>query len=131
MLAERMIWMKHSERLKDEIIQCRYEGKDVQRLEQEVQIVLNLQEGTDKERLADAVYKKLEESPVRADFLFQEPQTYAGIRQVLPKEASDVFPFHKQTYPEHLRGAWYGRAIGCLLGIPVEGWSRARILGYL
>lgn len=131
MLAERMIWMKHSERLKDEIIQCRYEGKDVQELEHEVQIVLNLEEGSDKERLADAVYKKLEKSPVRADFLFQEPQTYEAIRQVLPKDAQDVFTFQKQTYQEHLRGAWYGRAIGCLLGIPVEGWSRDRILGYL
>lgn len=131
MLAERMIWMKHSERLKDEIIQCRYEGKDVQELESEVQVVLNLEEGEDKERLADAVYKKLQKIPVCPDFPFQEPQTYDDIRQILPKEALDIFPFQKQTYPEHLRGAWYGRAIGCLLGIPVEGWSRARILGYL
>ena len=94
MLAERMIWMKHSERLKDEIIQCRYEGKDVEELEREVQIVLNLQEGEDKERLADAVYKKLQKSPIRSDFSFKEPETYDAIRKILPREAFDVFVFH-------------------------------------
>ena len=37
----------------------------------------------------------------------------------------------KDRIYEQILGAWLGRAAGCLLGKPVEGWPKARIDKYL
>ncbi|RCK68682.1 ADP-ribosylglycohydrolase family protein [Desertihabitans brevis] len=40
-------------------------------------------------------------------------------------------PVDGDALPERIRGTWLGRAAGCLLGKPVEGWSWPQIERYL
>jgi ADP-ribosylglycohydrolase len=57
-----------------------------------------------------------------------EPVSLEEIRASRP-EGPRVLPYSltdEQLYDKML-GAWLGRGAGCTLGIPVEGWSRARI----
>lgn len=63
-----------------------------------------------------------------AGYRYLEPSTLTEIRRERPSP-SDL---HGHDLPEEalrdrIGGGWVGRAAGCLLGKPVEGWSRRRI----
>ena len=59
---------------------------------------------------------------------YHEPISLKEIRSARPKGPRSLpyRPTDQQLYDKML-GAWLGRGAGCTLGIPVEGWSRARI----
>ena len=59
--------------------------------------------------------------PVSAD----EPDDWAGIEALLP--AAPNLPRPVLADPDRVRGAWYGRSVGCLLGKPVEKIPRPGI----
>ncbi|MVA76275.1 ADP-ribosylglycohydrolase family protein [Auraticoccus sp. F435] len=48
-----------------------------------------------------------------------------------PAPAIPPSPVDPATLPDRIHGAWLGRAAGCLLGKPVEGWSWPQIERYL
>jgi ADP-ribosylglycohydrolase len=59
---------------------------------------------------------------------YVEPIPLKRIKAARPK-GPRVLPFkltEEQLYDKML-GAWLGRGAGCMLGIPVEGWNRAKI----
>jgi ADP-ribosylglycohydrolase len=63
-----------------------------------------------------------------------EPDALDAIRaarppgpRTLPVDDGDAAPDHR----DRLAGAWTGRVAGCLLGKPVETWTRATILEFL
>ena len=59
---------------------------------------------------------------------YHEPIPFDQIKAARPKGARTL-PYGltaDQLYDKML-GAWLGRGAGCVLGIPVEGWSRAKI----
>ena len=55
----------------------------------------------------------------------EEPDEWGAIESLLPPEPALVRPAAAE--PDRVRGAWYGRAAGCLLGKPVEKIPRAGI----
>ena len=104
--------------------QCRDEGRDVERLRP-------LCEEVEKhDRLADPVYGELaaklvgemEETPVRSDFPYEEPNELEAIRAARPAKRYDLhLTLGEGDLLLRWRGAWEGRVAGCLLGKPVEG----------
>lgn len=56
-----------------------------------------------------------------------EPSDLAGIRKLRPRGPRLKSPRSARRLGDRLRGAMLGRCAGCLLGKPVEGWTRARI----
>lgn len=70
----------------------------------------------------------LEDLPHRPDFPYTEPSDLDGIRAARPEGPRAVAdrPAAADLHDKTL-GAWVGRAAGCLLGKPCEGWSRERI----
>ena len=109
--------------LVDELIQLDEEGRDIEDVRAEVEAadVLSMDEAT-----AEAYLARLEDSPPRSDFPFEEPSDLAGI-QAARADSRPVPPADDSDYERRLRGAWVGRCAGCTLGKPVEGWSRAEI----
>jgi ADP-ribosylglycohydrolase len=71
--------------------------------------------------------------PEREDYGYAEPSALADIQAARP--ASRFKRQTSQPSPAELYdksyGAWLGRSAGCLLGQPVEGWRRERIVGLL
>lgn len=129
MRRDQLRWIRLSERLTDEIIQCRYEGKEIEQFMPAVEEALLMEEGEQKEEACRRVFELLEKAPVREDYPYEEPEDYGAIRETLSREAAHKMP--ARLTEEAIRGAWYGRAAGCLLGIPVETWARERIEGFL
>lgn len=131
MLENRMKWMKISKRLEDEMKQCKYEGKVIDFLEEEAKAALSMEEGEEKEVRCKEIYFKLNHCIQKEDYIYTEPVLYEEIQKVLPADVNKIYKIDRKQYLENVKGAWYGRCIGCLLGIPVEGWSKEKITGFL
>ena len=130
MLKDKMLWVYYSDMLKSEYLQCKQEGKEVGTFEQQVEYIGNMPQGKEKEDLARDLMLKMEALPVIPNFDFKEPERYEDILKTLPTDSKEIFDYDMQSLTEKISGAWYGRAAGCLLGIPVEGWTREKIKGY-
>jgi ADP-ribosylglycohydrolase len=66
--------------------------------------------------------------PRRADFHYEESSDLSLIRAARPNGPSKpAGKLGKRFLADRTLGAWLGRAAGCLLGKPCEGWSRERI----
>lgn len=131
MLSEKLMWLKLSERVRDELIQCEYEGRNVKDYEAWADAVLAMPEGEEKEEMSKKLLLALESAPFTEENNLEEPDDYEEICRTLPEEAGACMDFNREDYRDRLRGAWYGRAVGCLLGIPVESWHKERIQGFL
>lgn len=130
MLRDQMRWLRISERLADEVIQCRYEGKEIENVMPVVNQALAMDEGEEKEEVCKKVFEVLESSPVRSEYRYKEPESYDEIQAALQEGAAEK-EYKAELTRDALKGAWYGRAAGCLLGIPVETWTREQIKGFL
>jgi ADP-ribosylglycohydrolase len=74
------------------------------------------------------IARMLKGLPQRSDFLYEEPSDLAGIRAARPDGPRKLRGKHgKRLLADRTLGGWLGRAAGCLLGKPCEGWSRERI----
>lgn len=129
-LKEKMCWTSYTDMLPDEYRQSLLEGRQVEACEAEIKAVLSIEEEAAREQEAFRLLRLLEQAPVKSDYSYQEPDTYDEILKTLPAQAEQTFLI-TETGLSHLRGAWYGRMSGCLLGIPVEGWTREKIMGFL
>lgn len=80
---------------------------------------------------AEALAQLLHERPVRPDFAFEEPDELPAILEKRPKERPFMPAVKPDELPDRILGAWQGRIAGCLLGKPVEGFRRDRLLPLL
>lgn len=131
MLQEKLRWTTNRENLVAEIRQCRDEGRDVAPLMSAALEILDMPDNEEKERLAADMIVSLERCPVRDDYRYVEPESYAEIRKSLTDCPAPLAKAQTDEIAPKLKGAWTGRACGCLLGIPVEGWPRQKIHDYL
>ncbi len=125
-------WLSYASDLHIELEQCQGEGKDTSGLAKQVAAIQALPM-EDPQREAEAI-RLLDETrrlPIRDDYPYKEPSDLPGIRRLRPDgprrietsiDASDLY--------DRIYGAWLGRCAGCLLGKPVEGWMRDRLVGF-
>ncbi len=117
-----------------ERLQCEQEGRDLSALEDEFAYVQSLDlENLANQPAAQALLDKTVQAPLRPDFPFEEPSDLQAIRAARPQTAPSLpkLQLGDAALEDKLYGAWTGRAVGCLLGKPVEGWRRSRMWGYL
>src|SRR5262249_43599630 len=112
-----------------ELDQCRESGRDVSALEPRVQAALANGSAAELEQVLDL----LAAAPPRADWEYDEPSTLAAIEAVVPERATDDLgpALDDETVRDRVHAAWLGRCAGCVLGKPVEGWTRETIREYL
>lgn len=114
--------------INQELIQRREEGCDVAALAPQIEKALADYADDDIVRL----YDELDALEPEADFPYEEPSTLAEIKALRPDgpRRMDV-NFSDEALMDRIFGGWLGRAAGCALGKPVEGWPRARIDDFL
>jgi len=107
------------ERIEDELRQAEEEGWDVTVLREHVRNELPADE--DAFRL---VSREVERCP-RRKVSFAEPDPWDEILASL--EAQEEAQPVPADLEEQVLAAWLGRAVGCMMGCPCEGWNASRI----
>ena len=115
------------ELISEELTQLEQEGFDVKEARESWETGKSVWSSGELSAFLD----KLQEVPLNPSFPYQEPQDFEDIRNALAKgpqlpSARDLNLLYDRIY-----GAWLGRVAGCMLGKPIEGWSRAAIRRYL
>ena len=114
--------------------QCEQEGRELATVEADFARVLALDlEDPANQLAAEHLLDRTLLLPIKAEFPFLEPSDLAGIRATRPKQGPKLpaLKLDAATLEDKVYGAWTGRCVGCLLGKPVEGWKRNKMLGYL
>ncbi|MBN2289308.1 MAG: ADP-ribosylglycohydrolase family protein [Candidatus Glassbacteria bacterium] len=110
------------------------EGRDLGGLEREFE---RLEALSEEELLAhqdrcNALLDEAARLPRVVGYPYHEPSDLESIRAARPG-TGEVFDadLDERDLFDRVHGAWLGRAAGCLLGKPVEGWLSARMWGFL
>ena len=114
--------------LKDEVIQRKEEGCEVEEIAAKLS---RLGSDASKEDLEN-IYGDLQSLSPRVDFPYAEP---SGLDEITGQRISgprriELNLTEDELY-DRIHGAWLGRCVGCMLGKPVEGWTREKIRKYL
>src|SRR5579862_1482506 len=112
------------------------EGRDVASLLKEIHAIAAMPDSAWHEREAKAqhYFLKLQQAQLVSRYPFHEPSTLAEIIQCTHLQSSVIK--HKNSYNQaelynRIYGGILGKCIGCLVGKPIEGWRRAKIISFL
>lgn len=107
-----------SKALDTELLQCRDEGRDTEKIEGLFREISSLRPSEEKEIMADALFSLIQKLPQKQGYPYCEPDDLELIRK-------ERHPFElrmtKGDVSDKMLGGWYGRICGCLLGKPIEG----------
>ena len=115
--------------IRAEVIQRREEGCDVDDIAARITAALEAdKDGPEMVQL----YDELMALTVNDMFPYTEPSTLGEIQSERPNAVRKLdMPLDDDALYNRIYGAWLGRAAGCALGKPVEGWPKERIDKYL
>ncbi|MCX7599438.1 MAG: ADP-ribosylglycohydrolase family protein [Armatimonadetes bacterium] len=122
--------MLSRERLVDlaraELIQLKEEGRRVGGLDEELaRIEASPPDG--QCRALSAFFEAAAGLPTRDDWPYEEPSELGEIRRVRPDGPRHLPTPSREELADRILGAWLGRCAGCMLGKPVEGFTRDRL----
>jgi ADP-ribosylglycohydrolase len=116
-----------------ERLQCEDEGKNPDIFSRTYKRVshLDLEEPENQEK-AQELIDKISSLSVREDYPYLEPSDWEGIASQ-QEQSLEQHPYTLKSHEleDKIYGGWLGRAAGCLLGKPFEGWPRHRLWGFL
>lgn len=115
--------------IKTELKQRQEEGCDIAEISSRISAALG--ENASNEAFSK-LYDELLALPVIESFPYSEPSELKEIQAQRPDAPRDLeFVWDEDDMFNRIHGAWLGRATGCSLGKPVEGWKKDRIEKYL
>jgi len=126
-------WLKLAEELHIELDQAYEEGKEITGLKERIQAVQSMDiDDPLRERRAGELLDETMKLPIRDGYPYTEPSDLEDIQAERPSGPIAVGPAASgEQLFDKIYGAWLGRCAGCLLGQPVEGWKRERLVGLL
>lgn len=115
--------------IKAELKQRAEEGCDTTEITERITVAL---QGKDNNDDIYQLYEDLIALPIEKTFPYVEPSDLKSIQAQRPSGVRDLkIDWNSERIYDQIYGAWLGRAAGCVLGKPVEGWPKARIDKYL
>ncbi|MBQ9748269.1 MAG: ADP-ribosylglycohydrolase family protein [Clostridia bacterium] len=124
-------WENYAQQLPNEYRQSWDEGLDVETYKGVFSEVARLSPGAEKDLLADALYQIVACADVRKGYPYHEPSALDGIRFLRADCDFDHALPSREMLADKIRGAWYGRIAGCLLGKPIEGIRTDELVPFL
>ncbi len=107
------------------------EGLDIEKHKAFFEEVSAMENGAEKTALSDKIFETVINADMRADYKYVEPNDLEGIRAERDGyETMGEMP-KADALKAKLLGAWTGRAVGCLLGKPVEGMRGDELTPFL
>ena len=115
--------------IKAELKQRAEEGCDTTEITERITVAL---QGKDNNDDIYQLYEDLIALPIEKTFPYVEPSDLETIQAQRPSGVRDLeIDWNSERIYDQIYGAWLGRAAGCVLGKPVEGWPKERIDKYL
>jgi len=94
--------------------------------------LIDTEGGADRLKRARALCDALANLKPSPDFPYEEPDELEQIRAHRPDGPRHIAaPLSDEQLDDKTLGAWLGRAAGCMLGKPVEGWRREKMVDLL
>lgn len=114
-------WELYSSNMKTEYRQCIDEGLDAEFLQDIMSSLDKIPKSRYKERIADCVFNIINELDEKPGYKYTEPSDKETIFMLSSPVKRSDFCIGEKELKNKLKGAFMGRAAGCLLGKPVEG----------
>ena len=124
-------WDMYAANLDSEKQQCIDEGLDIEEilpLFEEAQAMGNCPEKTE---IASRIFSYVCNAKIREDYKYNEPDSLEEIKALRGSFSFSAKALDEKELFEKLYGAWMGRAVGCLLGKPVEGVRADSLVPFL
>jgi ADP-ribosylglycohydrolase len=110
--------------------QSRTAGRDIEHLQSRFDELLT-RENPDPDAVR-TLAARARSSPLRTNYVYSEPSTLDKIKRAAPSfESPHIGDPGTISEKDTIQGGLMGAIAGCLLGSPVQGWSRERIHGFL
>lgn len=114
-------WDSYCKTLDIELKQCIDEGLDIDEFKTEFEKAIKMPYSKEKADLADELFEKIINAKIRYDYKYSEPSDLAEIKALRKPYTYKKKSLDDSLLYEKIKGAWYGRICGCLLGKPLEG----------
>lgn len=127
-------WMLYllSDALDIEIAQAKDEGKSVNdSIIEKAMLIKEIKEPLKRISESNKLYDEIDELPVSSQFKYKEPSELNEIKRA--RNGYGEFlkrDLCKKSVEDKILAAWQGRCIGCLLGKPIETWTRDKIISF-
>ncbi len=124
-------WEAYYKEMPTEYQQTFEEGKDVEKYKNLMYAIAGMPDGKAKSDMADIIFGIIEELPQRADYKYEEPSDLEGIFNCSRRKNHVYKRQSAKVLEDRIKGAWYGRICGCLLGKSIEGIRRSELIPFL
>ncbi len=114
-------WDAYCKTLDIELKQCIDEGLDIDDFKVDFEKAIALDFSKEKADLADELFEKITNAKIRSDYKYNEPSDLSKIKALRKSYTYKKKTLNDSLLYEKIKGAWYGRICGCLLGKPLEG----------
>ncbi len=107
------------------------EGLDIEQHKNLFESVAALYNGEEKTRLSEKIFDIVINADIRTDYPYNEPSELSKIKNLRKEHKFNGVMPSDELLRKKVHGAWLGRAIGCLLGKPVEGIRSDELIPFL
>ncbi len=122
---------RYTDDIMAEYNQCIEEGLNIEKYKPLFESVSRMENGPEKTKMSDVIFEIVMSSEIRKDYKYNEPNDLEKIRALRKAhEYASLMP-DKATLRDKILGAWTGRAVGCLLGKPLEGMRSDELIPFL
>ncbi len=97
------------------------EGLDVERFKGLFEEVAALEPGEIKTKMSDLLFSLVVNAKMQPGYKYDEPSSLREIQALCSAHTFEKKMPDEELLRKKIRGAWIGRAVGCLLGKPIEG----------
>ena len=114
-------WESYAEQVAVEYRQSIEEGLDISEYEELFSVVRRMKRDENKTKMANVLYGIVSNAKTVAGYKYFEPSDIETIRACRARKLLGGKMPTDKALREKIKGAWYGRICGCLLGKTVEG----------
>lgn len=120
-------WDSYCKTLDIEMKQCIDEGLDITDFKATFEKAVEMPYSREQADLADEIFEKIINAKIRSDYKYNEPSDLEGIRALRKPYSYKEIALDDDLLYKKIKGAWYGRICGCLLGKPLEGIKKGEL----
>lgn len=107
------------------------EGLDIEKHKALFDAVADMENGEEKLKMSNVIFEIVMNSKIKDGYKYNEPNELEEIKALRKAYAYDSKMPEKDELRKKILGAWTGRAVGCLLGKPVEGIRSDEFIPFL